>query len=96
MSFIDAHHGELGIEPICREPAVAPSSWHEHAARLADPGRRSVRARRDDEIMEQMALFAPSHRRSAGRPQWRSFTSIRTPLLDTHRNLLCRSVATTD
>ena len=54
MSFIDAHHGELGIEPICRELAVAPSSWHQHAARLADPGRRSVRARRDDEIMEQI------------------------------------------
>ena len=54
MSFIDAHHGELGIEPICRELAVAPSSWHEHAARLADPGRRSVRSRRDDEIMEQI------------------------------------------
>ena len=37
MSFIDSHHGELGIEPICRELAVAPSSWHEHATRLADP-----------------------------------------------------------
>jgi len=55
MSFIDAHHGEPGIEPICRELAVAPSSWHEHAARLADPGRRSVRTRRDDEIMEQIS-----------------------------------------
>jgi transposase InsO family protein len=52
MSFIDAHHGELGIEPICRELAVAPSSWHEHAARLADPARRPARARRDDEIKE--------------------------------------------
>ena len=50
MSFIDTHHGELGIEPICRELAVAPSSWHEHAARLADPGKRSARARRDDVI----------------------------------------------
>ncbi len=50
MSFIDTHHGELGIEPICRELAVAPSSWHEHAARLVDPAKRSARARRDDEI----------------------------------------------
>ena len=50
MSFIDTHHGELGIEPISRELAVAPSSWHEHAARLADPGKRSARARRDDVI----------------------------------------------
>lgn len=52
MSFIDAHREELGIEPICRELVIAPSSYHEHAARLADPGRRPARARRDDEIRE--------------------------------------------
>lgn len=50
MSFIDDHREELGIEPICRELAVARSSYHEHAVRLADPGRRPARARRDDEI----------------------------------------------
>jgi transposase InsO family protein len=54
MAFIDAHRKELGIEPICRELAIAPSSYHEHAARLVDPGKRSVRARRDDEIKEQI------------------------------------------
>jgi len=52
MSFIDAHREELGIEPICRELAIAPSSYHEHAARLADPDRRPIRARRDDELRE--------------------------------------------
>lgn len=50
MAFIDAHREELGIEPICQELAVAPSSYHQHAARLADPGKRSSRARRDDEL----------------------------------------------
>jgi transposase InsO family protein len=54
MAFIDAHREDLGIEPICRELAIAPSSYHEHAARLADPGRRPARARRDDEIKEQI------------------------------------------
>ena len=54
MAFIDAHRVELGIEPICRELAIAPSSYHEYAARLADPGRRSARARRDDEIGAQV------------------------------------------
>jgi transposase InsO family protein len=52
MAFIDAHREDLGIEPICRELAIAPSSYHEHAARLADPGRRPARARRDDEMRE--------------------------------------------
>ena len=54
MAFIDAHRGELGIEPICRELAVAPSSYHEHAARLTDPGRRSARAKRDDELKDRI------------------------------------------
>jgi len=54
MSFIDAHREDLGIEPICRELAVASSSYHEHARRQADPGRRSARARRDDEIKAQI------------------------------------------
>lgn len=54
MSFIDAHCEDLGIEPICRELAIAPSSYHEHARRLADPGRRPARARRDDELKQQI------------------------------------------
>ena len=54
MSFIDTHREELGIEPICRELAIAPSSYHEHAARLADPGRRPSRARRDDELRQEI------------------------------------------
>lgn len=52
MSFVDAHREEPGIEPICRELAIAPSPCHEHVARLADPGRRPARARRDDEPCE--------------------------------------------
>lgn len=54
MSFIDAHREDLGIEPICRELAIAPSSYHEHSRRLADPDRRPARARRDDEIKAQI------------------------------------------
>src|SRR5690606_28540398 len=54
MSFIDSHREELGIEPICRELAIAPSSYHEHAARLADPDKRPARARRDDEMRAQI------------------------------------------
>lgn len=46
MSFIDSHREDLGIEPIYRELAVAPSSYHEHARRLADPDRRPAHARR--------------------------------------------------
>ncbi len=36
MAFIDAKARERGFEPIWRELAIAPSSCHDHAARLAD------------------------------------------------------------
>ena len=72
MSFIDSHREELGIEPICRELAVAPSSYHERTARLADPAKRSARARRDDEIKQQIRCV---HEASSGlygtRKVWR-------------------------
>ncbi len=54
MAFIDAHREELGIEPICRELAIAPSAYHKHAGRLAAPSKRSARARRYDEIREEI------------------------------------------
>lgn len=54
MAFIDAHREDLGIEPICRELAIAPSSYHEHTLRLADPGRRPARARSDEAMREQI------------------------------------------
>ena len=54
MAFIDDHREDLGIEPICRELAIAPSSYHEHARRLADPARRPARARRDDQLKEEI------------------------------------------
>jgi transposase InsO family protein len=54
MGFIDAHRKDLGIEPICHELAIAPSSYHTHAARLADANKRSARARRDDALRAQI------------------------------------------
>ncbi len=50
MSFIDDHRAELGIEPICRELAIAPSAYRCHAARRIDPEKRPARARVDDEL----------------------------------------------
>lgn len=48
MGFIKAHHRNLVIEPICRELTIAPSSWHGHAARLADASKLSAWAQHDD------------------------------------------------
>jgi transposase InsO family protein len=47
IAFIDAHRATYGVEPICRVLPIAPSTYHAHAAKRADPGKLSARARRD-------------------------------------------------
>ena len=45
--FIDEHREDYGVEPICRVLPIAPSTYRAHAARAADPRKRSDRAIRD-------------------------------------------------
>jgi putative transposase len=47
IAFIDAHRGNYGVEPICRVLPIAPSTYHDHAAKQRDPSRLPPRARRD-------------------------------------------------
>ena len=41
IAFIDDHRGAYGVEPICKVLPIAPSTYHAHAARRADPARAS-------------------------------------------------------
>ena len=36
-SFIDAHRDEYGVEPICRELPITPSTYYERKARGSGP-----------------------------------------------------------
>jgi putative transposase len=47
IAFIDEHRAIYGVEPICRVLPIAPSTYHAHAARRADPTKLPARARRD-------------------------------------------------
>ncbi len=47
IAFIDEHRAAYGVEPICRILPIAPSTYHAHVARRADPARASARQRRD-------------------------------------------------
>ena len=46
--FIDEHRDEYGVEPICAQLPIAPSTYYEHKASQRDPRRRSERAQRDE------------------------------------------------
>ena len=47
IAFIDDHRRTHGVEPICKVLPIAPSTYHAHVAKRADPSRLSERARRD-------------------------------------------------
>ncbi len=51
IAFIDEHRAAYGVEPICRVLPIAPSTYHAHAARRADPKELPARARRDAALM---------------------------------------------
>jgi putative transposase len=50
IAFIDQHRGVYGVEPIARVLPIAPSTYHEHAARARDPQRRPARQQRDETL----------------------------------------------
>jgi hypothetical protein len=52
IGFIDDHRAVYGVEPICRVRPIAPSTYHAHAAKRADPGKRCARERRDTALHE--------------------------------------------
>src|SRR5215212_1021368 len=47
IAFIDDHRDVYGVEPICKVLPIAPSTYHAHVARRADPEKLSRRAKRD-------------------------------------------------
>lgn len=51
IAFIDDHRQAYGVEPICKVLPIAPSTYHAHAARRADPGKLPARARSDVALM---------------------------------------------
>ena len=50
LAFIDAHRGEYGVESICKQLPIAPSTYYEHKSRQADPSRLPLRVQRDAEL----------------------------------------------
>ena len=54
IAFINDHREVYGVEPICRVLPIAPSTYHAHAARRADPAKASPRTRRDLVMVEQI------------------------------------------
>jgi putative transposase len=71
-AFIDEQREVYGVEPICRVLPIAPSTYHEHAARKANPDRRPARERRDAELSHEIRrVFAENFGVYGVRKVWR-------------------------
>jgi putative transposase len=72
IAFIDDHRDIHGVEPICRVLPIAPSTYHDYAARRRDPDRLPPRARRDALLRAQIRRVWEENFRVYGvRKVWR-------------------------
>jgi transposase InsO family protein len=72
VSFIDEHRDEYGVEPICRQLPIAPSTFYDHHAKQNHPERRSERAQRDDTLcVDIQRVWEDNFRVYGARKVWR-------------------------
>jgi len=72
IAFIDDHRGAYGVEPICKVLPIAPSTYHDHAAKRANPEKLSARAKRDTALKPAITrVFAENFGVYGVRKVWR-------------------------
>ena len=72
IAFIDDHRDAHGVEPICRVLPIAPSTYHAHLARRADPEKAPARVRRDTELCGKVGrVFEENFQVYGVRKVWR-------------------------
>jgi putative transposase len=78
IAFIDDHRQVHGVEPICKVLPIAPSTYHAHVAKRADPEKLSVRAKRDIALQPEIArVFAENFEVYGVRKVWRQMVRER-------------------
>jgi transposase InsO family protein len=72
VSFIDEQRNSHGVEPICKELPIAPSTYYEHKARETDPERLPPMVKRDQELsVEIERVWEDNFRVYGARKVWR-------------------------
>jgi len=72
MLFVDSNKAEYGVEPICRQVQIAPSSYFDHKRRERDPDRLPNRTKRDMKLVLEVQRVWESNFRVYGvRKVWR-------------------------
>lgn len=72
ISYIDQHRAEHGVESICSELPIAPSTYYDHKAKQRQPEKRSARAQRDEVLSADITRVWEDNFRVYGvRKVWR-------------------------
>ena len=80
VSFINEHRDKYGVEPICAQLPIAPSTYYEHKAREADPGRLPPRVRRDRELSNEIQrVWNENFQVYGARKVWRQLNREKIP-----------------
>jgi hypothetical protein len=67
IAFIDDQREAHGVEPICKVLPIAPSTYHDHAAKRTNPEKRSERAKRDTVLQADIQRVLPRISKSTAR-----------------------------
>ena len=71
-AFVDQHRQAHGVEPICRVLPIAPSTYHAHVARRANPETAPARVKRDTALsVEIRRVFDENFQVYGVRKVWR-------------------------
>ena len=72
IAFIDGHREAHGVESICKVLPIAPSTYHDHAAKRADPEKQAARTKRDAALKGEIRrVFEENFRVYGVRKVWR-------------------------
>ena len=72
ISFIDEHRAKYGVEPVCKQLPIAPSTYYEEKARETDPDRLPERTKQDQQLQIDIKRIWEDHFRVYGaRKVWR-------------------------
>jgi len=71
-AFIDAHRASYGVESICRQLPIAPSTYCQHKCCERDPAQCSIRRQRDQRLLPEIErVWNENHQVYGAEKVWR-------------------------
>jgi len=71
-AFIDAHRASYGVESICRQLPIAPSTYYQHKCCERDPAQCSMRRQRDQRLLPEIErVWNENHQVYGAKKVWR-------------------------